>query len=74
MMKLNSTDRKFIVANFADSDHLLNTGCLNDVLRAIDDLIIDKGCVPLNDSPKTTDFESEARNVYYNIYLNNLVV
>lgn len=68
MINLSEKDVKFIKKNFENSDEMINNFSVNEILDAIDDLIIYKGFTPNDDY---NDFGREAQKVYDNIYNNN---
>lgn len=68
MINLSEKDVKFIEKNFGNSDEMINNFSVNEILDAIDDLIIYKGFTPNDDY---NDFGREAQKVYDSIYINN---
>lgn len=68
MINLSEKDVKFIKKNFENSDEMINNFSVNEILDAIDDLIIYKGFTPNYDY---NDFGREAQKVYDSIYVNN---
>lgn len=68
MINLSEKDIKFIKKNFENSDEMINNFSVNEILDAIDDLIIYKGFTPNDDY---NDFGREAQKVYDSIYVNN---
>lgn len=70
MLKFTDKDRAFIKDNFKNSDEILSSDSLRDVLTALYDLIEDKGFAPPH-YDEYNDFGREAQKVYDSIYYNN---
>lgn len=68
MINLSEKDVKFIKKNFENSDEMINNFSVNEILDAIDDLIIYQG---FNQDYDYNDFGREAQKVYDSIYVNN---
>lgn len=68
MINLSEKDVKFIKKNFENSDEMINNFSVNEILDAIDDLIIYQG---FNQDYDYNDFGREAQKVYDSIYENN---
>lgn len=70
MVVLTDDEKKFIKENFDDSDSLITSDTYRSVLRAIYDLIDEKGFAP-PDYYDYNDFGRKAQRVYDNIFINN---
>lgn len=68
MINLSEKDVKFIKKNFENSDEMINNFSVNEILDAIDDLIIYQG---FDQDYDYNDFGREAQKVYDSIYVNN---
>lgn len=69
MLNLSEQDIAFVKNNLENADRLLQSEDVNEILIAIDELILFKGFISHEEG--YNDFGREAQEVYDNIYDNN---
>ena len=70
MIKISEKSLEFVRKHFNNAEELLNTGDPNDVLCAIDDLILERGFS--DDFEYYNNFGDEAQKIYDDIYFTAL--